>query len=49
VWPGGASAVPTSPWYLNLLPLWLTNDTVPLHDGRGDLARDTASTERFVP
>jgi penicillin amidase len=28
--PGGTSALPTSPFYLNLLPLWLTNDTFPL-------------------
>ena len=49
VWPGGASAVPSSPWYLNLLPLWLTNDTVPLLFTRGGLARDTAAVERFVP
>lgn len=49
VWPGGASAVPGSPSYLNLLPLWLTNDTVPLHFRRSDLEKDSASVTRFVP
>ncbi len=27
--PGGVSALPTSPFYVNLLPLWLTNTTYP--------------------
>jgi penicillin amidase len=27
--PGGVSALPTSPYYVNLLPLWLTNGTYP--------------------
>lgn len=49
VWPGGVSALPTSPWYLNLLPLWLGNDTVPLHFTEADLRRDTATVSRFVP
>ena len=49
VWPGGESAVPGSPWYVNLLPLWLTNDTVPLWFRASDVTRDAASIERFVP
>ncbi len=49
VWPGGASALPTSPYYLNLLPLWLRNETVPLHFRAAELGKDTASAERFVP
>jgi penicillin amidase len=49
VWPGGASAVPSSPWYLNLLPLWLTNDTVPLLDRKADVARSATRTEEFLP
>jgi acyl-homoserine lactone acylase PvdQ len=28
--PGGTSALPTSPFYLNLLPRWLTDDSIPL-------------------
>jgi penicillin G amidase len=31
--PGGTSALPTSPFYLNLLPRWLTNDSIPLQFG----------------
>ena len=33
--PGGVSALPTSPYYVNLLPMWLTNGTYPaeLADG----------------
>jgi penicillin amidase len=27
--PGGVSALPTSPHYVDLLPLWLTNTTYP--------------------
>jgi penicillin G amidase len=49
VWPGGVSAVPTSPYYLNLLPLWLRNQTVPLLTRPRELAHDTASVTRFVP
>lgn len=29
-WPGGTSGVLGNPFYFNLLPLWLTNDAVPL-------------------
>lgn len=29
-WPGGTSAIPGNQFYLNLLPGWLTNDTIPL-------------------
>jgi penicillin amidase len=49
VWPGGASGVPGQWDYVNLLPLWLTNDTVPLRFRQGDLARATHDVERFVP
>jgi penicillin amidase len=49
VWPGGVSAVPTSPYYLNLLPLWLRNQTVRLLTRHRDLAHDTASVTHFVP
>jgi len=50
VWPGGVSALPDSRFYVNLLPLWLTNDTVPLlftRDALEDAPRVT--TTRFVP
>lgn len=49
VWPGGASGVPGAWNYENLLPLWLTNDTVPLWFRQADLLRDTHDVERFVP
>lgn len=49
VWPGGASAVPGAWDQLNLLPLWLTNDTVPLLFRASELVHDTASVVRLVP
>jgi penicillin G amidase len=49
VWPGGTSGVLGSPFYANLLPLWLTNDTVPLLYRNSDLMRRTLSVTRFVP
>jgi penicillin amidase len=49
VWPGGTSAVPGSPFYLNLLPRYLTNDTVPLLFRQGDLQQGLYGISRFVP
>ena len=55
VWPGGVSAIPTNPdgtvnpFYLNLLPKWLRNQTVPLLTRQRELAHDTASVTRFAP
>jgi len=49
VWPGGTSALPDSPFYVNLLPTYLTNDTVPLLFGQNDLQRNLHSVSRFVP
>ena len=49
VWPGGTSGVLGSPFYVNLLPLWLTNDTIPLLYRNSDLVRETFSVTRFVP
>jgi penicillin amidase len=59
VWPGGASALPQltrpdgttapNPYYLNLLPRWLTNDTVPLVTREPELRAVTAAETRFVP
>jgi len=48
-WPGGVSALPDSKFYLNLLPLWLTNDTVPLLFSRDALEDEDLSTTRFLP
>jgi len=49
VWPGGVSARPDSKFYVNLLPLWLTNDTVPLLFGRDALEDGDLTTTRFQP
>ncbi|HET9024051.1 MAG TPA: penicillin acylase family protein [Burkholderiaceae bacterium] len=49
VWPGGTSALPNSPFYVNLLPRYLTNDTVPLYFGTNDLPGNVHSVSRFVP
>jgi penicillin amidase len=48
-WPGGTSGVLGSPFYFNLLPRWLTNDTVPLLYRREELERKTGWITRFVP
>ncbi len=29
VWAGGVSGVPGSPYYFNILPYWLSNNTLP--------------------
>jgi len=49
IWPGGTSAAPGSLFYLNLLPRYLTNDTVPLLLQPGALSGATASVTIFVP
>ena len=49
VWPGGTSGVLGSPFYANLLPLWLTNDTIPLLFRTSDLEHQLYSVEKFVP
>ncbi len=49
VWPGGTSGIPGSPSYSNLLPRYLTNDTVPLLFRNGDLNDDVESVAHFVP
>ncbi|MDH4290338.1 MAG: penicillin acylase family protein, partial [Aquincola sp.] len=48
-WPGGTSGIPGTPFYTNLLPAYLTNDTVPLLFRQGDLQDAVASVTRFVP
>jgi penicillin amidase len=47
--PGGTSEALGSPYYLNLLPRWLTNDTYPVRLRHGDLVQATASVIRYVP
>ncbi|HET9644126.1 MAG TPA: penicillin acylase family protein [Burkholderiaceae bacterium] len=48
-WPGGTSGIPGSPFYLNLLGIWLTNDTVPLLFTEASLQQSMLSVSRFVP
>lgn len=47
--PGGMSGVPTSPFYANLLPRWLTNDTYPLRQGFIEYQAAVVERHRFVP
>ena len=47
--PGGESGVLGSPFYVNLLPEWLANETHPLRHGAADLAGAVVSRELFVP
>ncbi|MDZ7651500.1 MAG: penicillin acylase family protein [Burkholderiaceae bacterium] len=49
VWPGGTSAVPGNPFYVNLLPRYLSNDTIPLLFGQNDLRQNLYTVSRFVP
>jgi penicillin G amidase len=48
-WPGGTSGVLGSPLYVNLLPLWLTNDSIRLPFETSDLQRGLFSVSKFVP
>jgi len=47
--PGGESAVPFSPFYLNLLEPWLRNKTHRLLMSPHDIQADAFSTQEFVP
>jgi penicillin amidase len=47
--PGGTSEQLGSPYHVNLLPCWLTNDTYPVRLRHDDLARATASVTTFLP
>jgi len=49
IWPGGVSGVLGSPWYFNFLPLWLTNDAIPLLLDHDDVQRQAAEVVKFVP
>ena len=48
-WPGGTSGIPGNPFYDNLLPGYLTNDTVPLLIRNADLRHAVSSVTRYVP
>jgi penicillin amidase len=47
--PGGVSETLGSPYYLNLLPRWLTNDTYPVRLRAADLVHATASVTAYRP
>jgi penicillin amidase len=49
VWPGGTNAVPLNEFYVNQLPIWLTNDTIPLSFRSADVLRNAAEIRRFAP
>ncbi len=47
--PGGASGVLGSPYYVNLLGRWLTNDAYRMRHRMKDVQKDVAEREVFVP
>jgi penicillin amidase len=47
--PGGDSGVLGSPFYANLLPRWLTNDTYPVRQRMPDIVQNRAGEMTFVP
>ena len=47
--PGGESAIPFTPFYLNLLEPWLLNETHPLLVAPGLIQADAYDTQTFVP
>ncbi|HVF15774.1 MAG TPA: penicillin acylase family protein [Steroidobacteraceae bacterium] len=47
--PGGESGVPGSPFLVNLLETWLTNETRPLRQSALELAGNTTSVEIILP
>jgi penicillin amidase len=49
IWPGGVSEELGSPFYANLLPLWLTNDYVPLLLTPAEIYSQAAKVYKFAP
>lgn len=47
--PGGESAIPGSPFYINLLEPWLRNETFPMLVSPYAVRWDAVSTQEFVP
>ncbi|HEX2165572.1 MAG TPA: penicillin acylase family protein, partial [Thermoanaerobaculia bacterium] len=47
--PGGESGDPASPWYVNLLPRWLTNDAYPVAQHPVDFMLGPARVQIFRP
>ena len=49
IWPGGTSGVLGSAFYVNMLPLWLTNDTIPLAFRANQIKGVADTVTVFVP
>ncbi len=49
VWAGGVSGVPGSPYYVNILPYWLSNNTLPTVLKPSDVKAQATSVTRFEP
>ncbi len=49
VWAGGVSGVPGSPYYFNLLPYWLSNNTLPTVLKPSAVKAGAAEVVRFIP
>jgi penicillin amidase len=49
VWAGGVSGVPGSPYYVNLLPYWLSNNTLPTVLKPSDVRAGATRVIRFEP
>ena len=47
--PGGESGNITNPHYIDLLPIWLVDDTYPLRTDEPDIDAHASSTEQFLP
>jgi penicillin amidase len=47
--PGGVSGVITSPFYVNLLPGWLVNDTYDQLFGQNEVIQGAVSVTKYVP
>jgi len=47
--PGGSSGVIGSPFHVNLLGRWLTNDTYPMRQRQRDFIADAVERNRFLP
>jgi penicillin amidase len=49
IWPGGTSGIVGNPNYVNMLPLWLTNDTISLLTKKQDARQDAQQNTVFRP
>ncbi len=49
IWPGGTSGIIGNSNYVNMLPLWLTNDTIPLLTKKQEIKQDAQQEMVFKP